>query len=125
MNRPRPQSEVRGPAPLPIPPSPPPSGGTIPMQPIPLVAFVSRIDVGEVTVSAIGRYFAPEDVPRCRLCPACSATAQGCLVQVREYVADEDAPLYAMPGSGARPTVTPSAAAHGGTGRGRGRSRGA
>lgn len=69
----------------------------IQIQPRPLRAKASVIAHGDGTfTTVIGRVFRPEDVPRCRLCPlgSCSAEHGFCQISYPGLIPDREAALH-------------------------------
>jgi hypothetical protein len=67
------------------------------LQPRPLSTHVARAQRDGHTFTAISRLWRSEDIPRCQLCPTCTAGPRGmCLVLVASNVANEDAPLFSF-----------------------------
>ncbi len=78
---------------------------TLSGQPTPLQCLAST----QRGITAIARVWAPGDVPRCRLCPVCTADGDFCLVTTEDKVNDGDgAWLFARRGPPAR-DVAPGA----------------
>jgi hypothetical protein len=65
-------------------------------QPRPIETRICRVRVCGRWVSMIGRKWLYDDVPRCRLCPTCTAVGGECNFLVTELVTDQDAPLYSI-----------------------------
>jgi hypothetical protein len=63
-------------------------------QPRPLSTWVSYLTSKGQTVTAIFRQWRPGDPGRCRLCDACSAWRDGCLITTAQEVAERSAALF-------------------------------
>jgi hypothetical protein len=70
---------------------------SLPYQAEPLSTVVTHEHSPGMESTSIARLFDPADVPRCRRCQECKATALGlCLVTVPEIIPDGAARLFSL-----------------------------
>lgn len=67
-------------------------------QPLPRITEVVRLRIGNVWVSAITRRWRHGDVPRCRLCPVCTAYKGSCTLLVTRSLTASRARLFSIVG---------------------------
>ena len=73
----------------------------LPFQPHPVRTRVAHLRRGGERITAIFRRWKPGDSGpqgRCRLCPACTAYADGCLLLIAAHIPRESAPLFSLTG---------------------------
>lgn len=63
-------------------------------QPRPVETRCAAMPCGLQTVTAIYRRWAPGESRQCRLCPACGAQDDACLILVNQRVEASETPLY-------------------------------